>query len=50
MKTLVLGNVFVDVIVNVNYLPKTGDDLVCNKQIISMGGCAYNVATVLKAF
>ncbi|RDY24593.1 kinase [Romboutsia maritimum] len=50
MKTLVLGNVFVDVIVNVDALPKTGDDIMCNKQLISIGGCAYNVATVLKNF
>ena len=50
MKTLVLGNVFVDVIVSVDALPKTGDDLVCNKHIITIGGCAYNVATVLKNF
>lgn len=50
MKTLVLGNVFVDVIVSVDTLPKTGDDLVCNKHITAIGGCAYNVATVLKNF
>lgn len=50
MKTLVLGNVLVDVMINVDYLPKTGDDLVCNKHVISMGGCAYNIATVLKNF
>lgn len=50
MKTLVLGNVFVDVIVNVDALPKTGDDLVCNKHIIAIGGCAYNVATILRNF
>ena len=50
MKTLVLGNVFVDVIINVDALPKTGDDIMCNKQVISIGGCAYNVASVLKNF
>lgn len=50
MKTLVLGKTLVDVIVNVDNLPKTGDDLVCNKHVISMGGCAYNVATILKYF
>lgn len=50
MKTLVLGKTLVDLIVNVDTLPKTGDDLVCNKHVISMGGCAYNVATILKYF
>ena len=50
MKTLVIGNVYVDVIVNVDQLPKTGDDIVCKKQILTVGGCAYNVATVLRNF
>lgn len=50
MKTLVLGNVLVDVMINIDNLPKTGDDIVCNKQVISMGGCAYNIATALKNF
>lgn len=50
MKTLVLGNVLVDVIINIDNLPKTGDDLVCKKHVISMGGCAYNIATALKNF
>ena len=50
MKTLVIGNVYVDVIINLDELPKTGDDIICKKQIISVGGCAYNVATILKNF
>lgn len=50
MKTLVIGNVYVDVIVNIDELPKTGDDIVCKKQIVTVGGCAYNVATILKNF
>lgn len=50
MNTLVLGNVFVDVIVSVDALPKTGDDLVCNKHNVVIGGCAYNVATILNNF
>ncbi|WP_042273531.1 PfkB family carbohydrate kinase [[Clostridium] dakarense] len=50
MKTLIIGNVYVDVIINVDSLPKTNDDILCKKQVISMGGCAYNVATILNNF
>lgn len=50
MKTLIIGNVYVDVIINLDSLPKTNDDILCKKQVISMGGCAYNVATILKNF
>ncbi|MGL4337546.1 MAG: PfkB family carbohydrate kinase [Turicibacter sp.] len=50
MKTLVLGNAIVDVILNIACLPKTGDDMICDKQLVTIGGCAYNVATVLKHF
>ncbi|WP_195251489.1 PfkB family carbohydrate kinase [Romboutsia sp. 1001713B170207_170306_H8] len=50
MKTLIIGNVYVDIIINVDHLPKTGDDIVCKKHIVTVGGCAYNVATILKNF
>ena len=50
MKTLVIGNIYVDVIINIDKLPRTGDDILCKKQLITVGGCAYNVATILKNF
>ena len=50
MKTLVIGNVYVDVIINIDELPNTGDDIVCKKELVTVGGCAYNVATVLNNF
>lgn len=50
MKVLVLGNAIVDVILNIKALPKTGDDIYCEKQTVNIGGCAYNVATILKHF
>lgn len=49
-KVLVIGNAIVDVIINIQSLPQTGDDIICQKQIINIGGCAYNVATILKHF
>ncbi|WP_317326933.1 PfkB family carbohydrate kinase [Turicibacter sanguinis] len=50
MKTLLLGNAIVDVILNIDVLPKTGDDIFCQKQSVTIGGCAYNVATILNHF
>ncbi|MDB8790972.1 PfkB family carbohydrate kinase [Romboutsia sp. 1001216sp1] len=47
MKTLVLGAAIVDKIMNVNMLPKSGDDIVASKEITTVGGCAYNVANIL---
>ena len=49
MKILVLGNAIVDVILNIKHLPQTGDDIYCEKQAVNIGGCAYNVATILPA-
>ncbi len=50
MKTLVIGNLYVDVKVNVDELPKTDNYIVCKKDLVTIGGCAYNVATILKNF
>lgn len=50
MRTLLLGNAIVDVILNIETLPKTGDDIFCQKQSVTIGGCAYNVATILNHF
>lgn len=50
MRTLLLGNAIVDVILNIEALPKTGDDIFCKKQSVTIGGCAYNVATILNHF
>lgn len=47
MKTLVLGAAIVDKIMNINTLPKSGDDIVASQEITTVGGCAYNVANIL---
>lgn len=50
MKVLVIGSSVCDVIININQLPKQGDDenIIC--QSLQIGGCAYNVASVLQYF
>ena len=49
-KTLVIGSTVADVIVRVNHLPRTGEDLAIEEQTLSLGGCAYNVFHALKLF
>ena len=45
---LVIGSTCVDVIINLKRLPKTGEDLHPESQTLAMGGCAYNVANILR--
>ncbi|MHA5103382.1 PfkB family carbohydrate kinase [Oenococcus oeni] len=47
-KTLVIGAAFVDVIVNVPKLPKSGDDVTGNLKSYTVGGSAFNVFGALK--
>ena len=49
-KTLVIGSTVADVIVRVNHLPRTGEDLDIDEQTLSLGGCAYNVYHALSLF
>lgn len=49
-KTLVIGSTVADVIVRVNHLPRTGEDLAIDEQTLSLGGCAYNVYHALSLF
>ncbi len=50
IKTLVLGAAIVDKIMEINKLPKSGDDICIGKEVVTVGGCAYNVANILKNF
>lgn len=47
---LVIGSTVVDVIVNLPHLPVTGEDVHVTKQILSLGGCAYNVFHIIRHF
>ena len=49
-KTLVIGSTVADVIVRVDHLPRTGEDLDIDAQTLSLGGCAYNVYHALSLF
>lgn len=48
VKTLVIGAAIVDVIMKIPKLPKSGEDVLCNETKITVGGCAYNVANILR--
>ena len=45
---LIIGSTCVDLILTLDRLPKTGDDFEPTSQTMSIGGCAYNVAHVLR--
>ena len=49
MKTLVLGAAIADIIMKIPRLPKSGEDILCTERKLTIGGCAYNVATMLPA-
>ncbi len=49
-KILVIGSTCVDVLLNVTILPKRGEDTNIANQELNMGGCAYNVFTMLNYF
>ena len=44
---LVIGSTCVDVIIRVDHLPRTEENLHPHSQQFRMGGCAYNVANIL---
>lgn len=45
-KLLVIGSTCVDVIIKLDHLPKTGEDMHPEWQHFAMGGCAYNVSQI----
>lgn len=45
---LVIGSTCVDVIIRLDHLPKTEEDLQPEGQTFQVGGCAYNVANILQ--
>lgn len=49
-KILVIGSTVVDIIINVDILPKTGQDVHVISQEMSLGGCAYNVSDTIRHF
>lgn len=45
---LVIGSSCVDIIINIDHLPKTEEDIHPTGHSMSLGGCAYNVASMIK--
>lgn len=49
-KCLVVGAAMLDIVMQIEKLPERGDDAYAESQTMSVGGCAYNVADILKHF
>ena len=49
-KLLVIGSTVVDVIINLDHLPRTAEDVNVSGQQMAMGGCAYNAWSMLRHF
>ncbi|MGL5956165.1 MAG: PfkB family carbohydrate kinase [Brevinema sp.] len=49
-KVLVIGSAIIDIMIYLDTLPKTGQDIEAYNEKINIGGCALNVVSVLKAF
>lgn len=47
---LVIGSTVVDVIIQVDHLPSTQEDVHVQHQHMSLGGCAYNVSDIIRHF
>lgn len=46
-KCLVIGAAMLDIIMEIDRLPKTGEDIYASGQCMNVGGCAYNVSSIL---
>lgn len=49
-KIMVIGSTCVDIIINIDHLPRTEEDIHPSSQSLALGGCAYNVASMIKRF
>ncbi len=49
-KTLVIGATVLDLIIQIDHLPRTSEDIHIQKQRMALGGCAYNAADILRKF
>ena len=49
-KCLVIGATMLDIVANLDSLPVRGGDAYIKQQEMLLGGCAYNVASILKHF
>ncbi|MDD3367665.1 MAG: PfkB family carbohydrate kinase [Lachnospiraceae bacterium] len=49
-KALIIGSTVADVIIEIDHLPTTEEDIHPHSQTVSLGGCAYNVSNMLRLF
>lgn len=49
-KVLVIGSTVADVIITLDHLPKTQEDVHVIRQTMSLGGCAYNTSDMIRHF
>lgn len=49
-KILIIGSTCVDIIINIDHLPKTEEDIHPFSQSMALGGCAYNAANIVRLF
>ncbi len=49
-KILVIGSTVADIIINLDVLPTTAQDVHVKSQSMSLGGCAHNVADMIRHF
>lgn len=47
---LIIGSTCVDIIIHIDHLPKTEENLHPHSQTMALGGCAYNVAHAMRLF
>lgn len=47
---LIIGSTCVDIIINIDHLPKTEENLRPKSQTMALGGCAYNVSHMMRLF
>lgn len=49
-KNLIIGAAMLDIVMQMERLPRTGEDVYAMSQDMTVGGCAYNVADIQKHF
>ena len=47
-KILLIGSTCVDVIIEIDHLPKTAEDIQPKRQTLALGGCAYKAGNIPK--
>lgn len=49
-KSLIIGAAMLDIVMKIDSLPGRGEDIYAASQEMTVGGCAYNVADIIKRF